>query len=187
MTNGAELKLGDRASAKLTAFPGIDAGLKLQGVYHVEAHDKHGNFKWRDYAKNVVTTTGIQHIMGLLGNDTTIIATWYLGLLSDTTITTTDIIGTIGGEATEYTGSRKTWSNGLTVNTLSNTDNLATFTMDKDGTTVEGCFLCSSNTNGGSAGILLSGAPFAGGSKTGDSGDVLTVTYKLVGSDDTSS
>ena len=50
--------------------------LKLAGMYHVTAHDKRGNFKWDDYAKNVVTTTGVQHIMGLLGNDTTIIATW---------------------------------------------------------------------------------------------------------------
>jgi len=162
------------------------ANLKLQGIYHVESHDKHGKFKWRDYAKNVVTTTGVQHIMGLVGNDTTIIATWYLGLLASTDVTSTDIISGIS-EATEYTGSRKTWTNGLTVNTLSNTGDLATFTLDADGTTVEGCFLCSSNTNGGSAGILLSGAPFSGGSKTGDSGDVLTVTYKLVGSDDTSS
>ena len=162
------------------------ANLKLQGIYHVENHDKHGKFKWKDYAKNVVTTTGVQHIMGLVGNDTTIIATWYLGLLASTDVTSTDIISGIS-EATEYTGSRKTWTNGLTVNTLSNTGDLATFTLDADGTTVEGCFLCSSNTNGGSAGILLSGAPFSGGSKTGDSGDVLTVTYKLVGSDDTSS
>ena len=186
MTNRAELKISDVARGNLISPVSDVGGVQFRGMYEVEAHDKHGNFKWRSYAKNVVTTTGITHIMGLMGNDTTIIATWYLGLLASTDITTTDIISGIG-EATEYTGTRKTWTNGLTVNTLSNTGNLATFTMDADGTTVEGCFLCSSNTNGGAAGILLSGAPFTGGSKTGDSGDVLTVTYKLVGSDDTSS
>ena len=186
MTNGGRLKMGDAASANMIARAGGGANIQFQGMYHVECHDKYGNFKWDDYAKNVVTTTGIKHIMGLLGNDTTIITNWYLGLLSSTAITSTNVIGNVT-EATEYTGARKAWTNGLTVNTLSNTGNLATFTMDKDATTVEGCFLCSSNTNGGSAGILLSGAPFAGGTKIGSSGDVLTVTYKLVGSDDTSS
>ena len=186
MTNGSQLKMGDVAFAGMDAGAGAAGSFKLGGMYQVECHDKDGNFLWKDYAKNVVTTTGIKHIMGLMGNDTTIITTWYLGLLASTDITTTDIISGIS-EATEYTGARKAWTNGLTVNTLSNTDNLATFTLNADGTTVEGCFLASSNTNGGSAGILLSGAPFAAGSKAGSSGDVLTVTYKLVGSDDTSS
>ena len=67
---------------------------------------------------------------------------------------------------------------------MSNTGNLATFTINANNTTIEGAFLASSENAGGTAGILFSGAPFTGGSKSADNSDVLTVTYTLTAEDD---
>ena len=171
MTNGAMLKLGGR--------------LKMGGVFKFRCHDKHGNFKWEDQTHNLITDTGIAHMMDLtFTGGATQQGTWYIGLLADTDIKTTDIAGGIS-EATEYTGNRPAWVEARTAKVLTNSGNLATFTFDKDGTTVDGAFLCSSNLKAAPNGVLFSGAAFAAG-KVGDSGDVLTVTYALTFADNSS-
>ena len=171
MTNGAIQKLGGR--------------VRMGGVYEFHCVDKHGNFKWDARADNLITDTGIAHLMDLTftGGDTQN-TTWYIGLLADTDITTTDIIGGIS-EATEYTGDRKPWVEARTAKVITNAGNLATFTFDKDGTTVDGAFLGSSEDKAAPGGVLMSGAAFAAG-KVGDSGDVLTVTYSLTFADNSS-
>ncbi len=171
MTNGAELKLGGSFTGK--------------GVFEFHCVDKYGNFKWDAVAENLVTDTGIAHMMDLtFTGGGTQQGTWYIGLLADTDIKTTDIIGGIS-EATEYTGNRPAWVEARSAKVLTNSGNLATFTFDKDGTTVDGGFLNSSNLKAAPNGILFSGAAFAAG-KVGDSGDVLTVTYSLTFADNSS-
>ena len=168
MTNRAMLKTGGR--------------LRMGGVFEFECHDKHGNFKWSTYANNLITDTGIAHLMDLtFAAGDTRNDVWYLGLLADTDIKTTDIIGGIT-EATEYTGDRKPWVEARTAKVITNSGNLATFTFDKDATTVDGAFLCSSDDKAAPGGVLMAGAAFAAG-KVGDSGDVLTVTYALTFAD----
>ena len=165
--------------------------MKFHGEYIVDCRDKDGNWKWSENVNNIVTTTGIQHIMraGLASNATTI-NVWYVGLMdSDTVPSDTDDIGDHGGwgESTLYAeATRPVWSKTVAGVNVGNTGAKATFTLNTDGTTISGAFLCSSKTAGGSAGILMSVAAFAA-QKTGDSGDKLEVSYKIVGSDDTSS
>ena len=168
MTNRAELKLGGR--------------LGMGGVFNFHCVDKHGNFKWDAVAENLITDTGIAHLMDVAftGGDTQN-TNWFIGLLADTDIKTTDIIGGIS-EATEYTGDRKPWVEARTNKVITNSGNLATFTFDKNLTTVDGGFLCSSDDKSAPGGVLMSGAAFAAG-KVGDSGDVLTVTYALTFAD----
>jgi len=164
---------------------------KLKGVYVADCKDKYGNFKWHEEFENIVTDTGIHHIMeaGLTTNSTEIV-NWYVGLIStDTTVLDTYTMGSHAGftEATEYSeDTRPEWTKTLSAQTCGNTSDKATFTLNANGTTISGAFISSSKTAGGDSGILLSAAIF-GSAKTGDSGDKLEVSYKIVGSDDTSS
>ena len=164
------------------------SGMRMGGTFFVEAYDKQGRLKWKDYAKNIVTNVGIQKILDItFADDTDIISTWYTAIMATTDIlsthTSTDI-----SEATEFSeAARPVFVDARTAQTVTNTLNKSTFTCDKDATTMEGCFLISSNTFGSSAGLLLSGALFSGGAKDLDSGEKLIVTYTFVGSDDTSS
>ena len=166
--------------------------MKYRGVYITKCVDKYGNFKWEEEAKNIVTDTGIHHIMeaGLTTNSTEVVD-WYIGLIgtSATNVSDTHTMGAHTGwtETTEYSeDTRPEWSKTLSAQTCGNTGAKATFTLQVDGTTIGGAFICSSKTAGSTEGILLSAAAF-GSKKTGDSGDKLEVSYKIVGSDDTSS
>jgi hypothetical protein len=166
--------------------------MNYKGIYIVKCTDKYGNLKWEEEAPNVVTSTGIHHIMEAgLTTHSTEVGDWYIGLMN-TSATNIAIAHTMGShtgwaECTLYAEStRPEWSKTLAAQTCGNTAAKATFTLNTDGTTIGGAFISSSLTAGGSSGILLSGAAF-GSKKTGDSGDKLEVSYKIVGSDDTSS
>lgn len=165
----------------------------MKGIYITKCVDKYGNFKWKEEAKNIVTDTGIHHVMeaGLTTNSTEVV-NWYVGLIgtSATQVSDTNTMTTTNrawSESTLYSEStRPEWSKTLAAQSCGNTGAKATFTLNTNGTTIGGAFISSSKTAGGSSGILLSAAAF-GSKKTGDSGDKLEVSYKIVGSDDTSS
>ena len=166
--------------------------MKFKGEYIADCKDKYGNWKWSEKIHNIVTTTGIQHIMraGLASNATTI-NVWYVGIIgaSAAAATNADAIGSHAGwtESTLYSETtRPVWAKSVSGVNVGNTGAKATFTLNTDGTTIGGAFLCSSKTGGGTSGILMSAAAFAA-AKTGDSGDKLEVSYKIVGSDDISS
>jgi len=166
--------------------------MNFKGEYIVDCRDKYGNFKWSEKVHNIVTTTGIQHIMraGLCSNATTI-NTWYVGIIgaSASAATNADAMGSHAGwtECTLYSeDTRPEWEKSISGVNVGNTAAKATYTLEVDGTTIGGAFLSSSKTGAGDSGILLSAAAFAA-AKTGDSGDKLEVSYKIVGSDDTSS
>lgn len=166
--------------------------MKFEGVYIADCKDKHGNFKWHTEGRNLVTTTGITHIMQAgLATNATEITPWYIGLIgtSATDVAIGDVMGSHAGwtECTEYSeDTRVIWVETQDSMVVGNTGDKATFTLQVDATTIGGAFLCSSMVGGGDSGILMSAAAFAA-KKTGDSGDKLEVSYKIVGSDDTSS
>jgi hypothetical protein len=165
-----------------------NSGLKMGGTFFVEAYDKQGRLKWKDTAKNKVVNVGIQKILDItFADDTDIISTWYTAIMATTAITST-YTSTDISEATEFAeAARPVFVDARANQTVTNSANKSTFTCDKDATTMEGCFLISSNTFGSTAGLLLSGAVFGTGSKDLDSGEKLIVTYTFVASDDTSS
>lgn len=165
----------------------MKTGAKMGGVFFVEGYDKHGRKKWEDKAPNKVVNVGLQHILDhVFCNSTVHVATWYMGLLATTAITSTKTMGTIA-QATECSNAtRPAFVETRSNQTLSNSAAKSTFTCNKDATTVEGAFLASSNGMAGTGGILMSAALFSGGTKVADSGDKLIVTYTFVASDDTS-
>ena len=165
--------------------------MNFKGEYIADCKDKYGNWKWSEKVHNIVTTTGIQHIMraGLASNATTI-NVWYVGLMDEDSVPSdTDDMGDHAGwgESILYAETtRPIWAKTVSGVNVGNTGAKATFTLNTDGTTISGAFLCSSGDKSGTAGILMSVAAFAA-LKTGDSGDKLEVSYKIVGSDDVSS
>jgi hypothetical protein len=165
----------------------MKSGVRFGGIFVAECYEKNtGRLKWKRIAHNKVVNQGIQYLLDVGFTGDTYISPWYTGLMASTVITSTYTMGNIS-EATEISNAnRPIYVETRSANTLTNSAAKSTFTINKDGTTVEGAFLCSSNTIGSTAGILMSGAPFTGGAKEGDSGDKVIVTYTFVGSDDTS-
>jgi len=165
----------------------MKSGIRLGGIFVAESFDKYGNLKWKDDAHNKVVNVGIQKILDCSFSGAAQVGTWYMGLMASTAITST-YTSTDISEATEISNAnRPAYVETRSGQTLTNNAAKSTFTIDADGTTVEGAFLISSNTIGSTAGLLMCGAPFSGGTKVGDSGDKIIVTYTFVGSDDTSS
>lgn len=164
------------------------AKAKFHGSFSADCYDRHGQPKWHaDCKKNVVTDTGIAHMLDAVFAGGTQYDPWYVGLLASTEMLSTYRQGDIS-EATEYNeANRPAFVDARSAQTVTNSANKSTFSIVADGTTVEGAFICSSNSIGDTVGTLLCGAPFDGGAKVGDSGDSVVVTYTFVGSDDTSS
>lgn len=165
------------------------SGVKIGGVFIATLRDKRSDtVKWSDTFGNLVVSTGLIHILDVAFAGGTQVDPWYIGLVGDNSsdISTSDKMSTHAfTESTAYDEStRVTFVDAASGVSVSNSGNLATFTLDADGTTIGGAFLASSEEAGGSAGILLCAAAFSGGDKTGDSGDKLEVTYTFTAADD---
>ena len=165
----------------------MKSGAKFSGIFVVDCFDRDGNYKWGETASNIVTNQGIQTLLDVGFTGATYISPWYVGLMATTGILATHTMAAHTGltEATEYSeATRPIYVEVRSAQSLTNAAGKATFTIDKDATTIEGAFLTSSNTIAGAAGVLMSAAPFTGGVKVGDSGDTLQVTYTFSGADD---
>ena len=165
----------------------VGCAVKVGGVFNFVARDKFGAFKWEADAKNLVTTEGCNHITDLIFGNDTIEAGFYVGLKNAGTPAAGDTLATHATwtENTNYSGNRPSFvapaaSGGSTSNTASK----ASFSIDTNGQTIAGGFLCSAAT--GTTGILLCAADFTGGNKSLDSGDTLEVTYTFASADDAS-
>lgn len=155
------------------------------GVFNVVCRDKYGNFKWQDEAPNLVTNAGLQHILDTVFSGGTAADPWYVGLMGDTTtVSAADTLASHAGwtELTSYTGNRKEWVEVRSSQTMTNAASKASFTLNADSLTIGGAFLAS--VASGTSGTLMSGAAFTGGDKSGDSSDVLTITYTFAAADD---
>lgn len=162
------------------------SGIKVGGEFVMTCRDRHGRQKWSDTFHNVVVSTGLIHILDCVLTGGTQVGTWYIGLIGDgSTISTGDMLSTHAfTETTEYSEStRVIFTEARTGVSVSNSANKATFTLQEDGTTIDGAFLASSKTAGGTTGVLLCAAGFTGGAKSGDSGDKLEVTYTFTAAD----
>ena len=183
--------IGDKASAQAIFVKDVPVSkMRIGGRFDVICIGKDGKEKWRDRAYNKVVNQGLQHALDVVLTGGTAVGTWYVGLTeSAPTVVAGDLTSTHGFEelaaGTAYTGDRKAWVEGRTNQTVDNSSNKSTFTIDVDATTVGGALLNSEAT--GDTGVLFSAAAFSGGDKAADSGDKIIVTYTIVASDDTSS
>jgi hypothetical protein len=165
-----------------------DMNLSLANYWEVVCHDSNGVEKWKEIAKNLVTTVGANHILGGTFKGVTAITTWYVGLKNAGTPVIADIMSSHGSwteivHTTKYSETvRQTLTlgsvSGTTTSTCDNSSSKATFSMNAT-STVAGAFVISNNaTSDATAGTLYGVVDF-GSSRGVISGDTLTVTVTL--------
>ena len=186
MSNEAS-KANDTFTAALKARRGEAERVVAGGVFTVECRDPSGVLKWTDSFHNLVVNEGLQDMNSKYFSGSGYTAAWYLGLVagpgSGTTFAAGDTLASHAGwtENTDYTGNRKAATFGTATtadpSVIDNSASQAVFTMNANGLTIAGAFLCS--VTSGTSGVLFSAGDFTGGDKSVDSGDTLSVTYQF--------
>lgn len=162
--------------------------LLVGGTFHVSCYDAAGNLKWRDRAKNGVTSIGLDHVLNVIFRGTTPITTWFIGLvdfagfsafsLADIATSHASWSAVASGDLGNATW--PAWSPGAPSSNAITNATTANFTMQPSGSlTVKGLFLVSNSTVSPLAGLLFSTASFTGGTQAVSNGDVLKVTYTI--------
>jgi hypothetical protein len=184
-----KVKSQDVAASSLIAGGTASDSASAKGVYKVQCHDAQGNLKWEVEAPNLVVNEGLQDMNAKYFTGTTYTAAWYLGLYGSGSTNSPAAGNTMAShsswtEVTDYSQATRpacTFGTPTTANpsVATNSASPATFSINAT-TVVGGAFLTTSNTKGGSTGILYSAADFsAPGDRSVVSGDTLSVTYTL--------
>lgn len=161
--------------------------VKAGGVFTVSCYDSEGNLKWEDKSPNLVVNVGLQDMNTKYFSGSSYTAAWYLGLYgsgSTNNPAASDTMASHAGwtEVTAYSQATRPQCVFGTPTTadpsvVSNSASVAVFSINGS-TTVGGAFLTTSNTKGGTTGILFSAADFQSpGDRVVVSGDTLNVTY----------
>ena len=184
-----KVKSQDVAASSLIAGGTASDSASAKGVYKVQCHDAQGNLKWEVEAPNLVVNEGLQDMNAKYFTGTTYTAAWYLGLYGSGATNSPAAGNTMAShgswtEVTDYSQATRpacTFGTPTTANpsVATNSASPASFSINAT-TVVGGAFLTTSNTKGGSTGILYSAADFsAPGDRSVVSGDTLSVTYTL--------
>lgn len=167
---------------------GPGSGVKLGGTFKVTCHDRDGNLKWIDVAKNIVVNEGLQQILDMVfDTDVSAPQKWFVGL-TDSNVGSAGATDAAAGHGnfTETTGYseavRQLFVYARTNQTMSNTDSAAAFSMDATDN-IGGAFLSSDSNKATTAGVLLCVAAFSEGTKAVDDGDTVNVSYQFSAQD----
>lgn len=181
-------------NAQLNAGGGIAAGLALHNTYRFECHDKDGKLKWVEEVNNLVTTEGLNDLLTKYFKGSGYTAAWFVGLVDDASFTAFHAAETAAKittgapnypttndwkELTAYSESvRQTLTLGTaSAGSIDNTASKAVFTINAT-KTVNGAFVDSSSTKGGTGGVLYGEASFSS-PRAVVSADTITVSVTL--------
>lgn len=165
----------------------MDNVLKAPRTFWIrEAHDKDGNFLWRDESPNLIMDTAITDILEVYFHDGVKKPNWYIGLISSpASPLAADTAASHPGwsENVNYTATtrRPAQFSAAASKQINSAAAKAVFTMSGAGGNIYGTFLISDAVKGGSAGMLYAAAPFATGAKPLAATDVLTVSVVVSG------
>jgi hypothetical protein len=181
MDNKDSVMLGDGAGAGLIARHEVNDFVGVAGKFIVTCRDAEGNIRWEDGFPNLVVTVGKNDLLNkYFLNSGTYNAAFFVGLKGVGTVLAGDTMGSHAwADITGYSnGTRPAFSPASsTAGSSTNSASPATFNINASNT-IAGCFITTSSTVGGTAGILFSAADFAS-SRAVLSGDTLTVTYTV--------
>lgn len=179
----------ERLRLALKMLMGSRSGVKVGGVFTVECYGPDGKLKWRDTAKNLVTTEGLNHILDVLFAGDTQVNPWYVGLLAASPTPAAGWTKTQVGAADFVAydeATLQTFVDARTNQTVDNSASKAAFTISTNGSSIGGAYLASASTKAveGGAAEILCAAAFTGGNKAADDNDTLQVTYTFSAADD---
>lgn len=165
---------------------GLADAVAFVNRYEVECLDLDGNVKWRDIIENRVVNVGLNDILDKYWKGSTYTAAHYVGLLvgaaSPINVAAADTMSSHAGwtESTAYSnGARPTLTLGTVASqSVDNSASKASFTINGSAT-IDGAFITTNSTKGGTTGTLIAGGVFTGGSKVVANGDTLNVTLTL--------
>ncbi len=169
------------AEADIEAAGGAGIGGRCINFYEVECLDKDGNLKWVERVKNTTVNVGLDEILDKFWKGSTYTAAHYVGLKGTGSIAAADTMSSHAGwsEITAYSeGTRETLTLGtVSSQSVDNSGSKASFSINGTAT-VDGAFVTTDNTKGGTTGILIGAADFAS-SRSVVNGDTLNVTITL--------
>lgn len=182
-------KSTDKTFGAVTSNKPVNDAVRGGGVFTVICTDKDGNLKWEAKSPNLVVNVGLQDMNNKYFTGSGYTATWYIGLYGAATSNnpaSTDTMASHAGwtENTSYsqaTRPQATFGAATSADpsVISNTASPAVFSITAT-TVIGGAFLTTSNTKGGTTGILFSAADFqAPGDRSVTNGDTITVTYQF--------
>lgn len=154
-----------------------NVNLGLANYWKVTCLDKNGNVKWEEDKKNLITTVGLNHILDTQFNAGTQVTTWYIGLKGAGTPVAADTMASHSSwaELTDYSGSRKEWTEGAASSGSMTNSSSVDFSITGTAT-IAGAFLNTAAT--GTAGVLYGVVDFSS-ARSVISGDTLQVTVTV--------
>lgn len=161
----------------------IEATIKERGVWKFQVHNPDGTLVREWECPNGATTVFLNHMAATELTAGTPVTTWYVGLIDNgsfSALSAADTSASHAGwlETTSYSESvRQTWTGVTTGATSTNTASKAVFTANTT-VTVNGAFLISVSTKGGSTGVLAVTGSF-GAPQALVNGQTLTVTLAV--------
>ena len=155
------------------------------GIFNIQIKDANGNVRDEFACENLVVDDGLDYILNaaFAAGATAQISSWYLGLINDqhtpAAASTMANVGAGSVEVTAYTPASHpayTPNGATTAQTISNSDNAATFTITADSTAVRGLFVTDQSAQGATTGLLLAAAQFPA-DKILNTNEELVATY----------
>lgn len=179
----------DRFEATVVNDASASGSVSVGGVFTVECYDAAGQLKWKDEFHNLVVNQGLKDMNDKYFTGSGYTAAWYIGLINNSpspTLAAGDTAAQIGGSNgwAEFTGysqaNRPTLSFSASTTadpSVISTASAAAFSITSTAT-IYGAFVVSSNTKGGTSGVLFSEGAFAA-TRSVVNGDTLNVSYSL--------
>lgn len=158
------------------------AQMQLKGVFEVTCVRPDGSIRWQERVENLIVNTGLNYALDAALSDGTQITSWFIGLKNAGSPAAGDTMASHDGwtENENYDeATRPAWTEGGVSNqSISNSGNPASFSINADEQTIAGLFVTSDSTKGGTDGTLWAATDFAS-AKEADEGDTLNVTYTV--------
>lgn len=151
--------------------------------YSFVCRDKNGAVKWSETFDNLVTTPGKNFLLDTVFAGVGYTASWFMGLVTATgfsTFAASDTLTSHAGwsESTNYSNAnRVTLAFSAASGGSKSTSSGAVFNVNASDT-IEGAFIATNNTKGGTTGTLYSAGAFSS-ARSVSSGDTLTVSATL--------
>lgn len=176
-----------RVEGSVMSKKGLAESFAAKTHYEIECRDADGNLKWVEAFDNLIPNAGLNDVLDKYLKGSSYTAAFYVGLLqaaASPAIAAGDTMASHSGwtEFTGYTNSpdvRPTLTLGTVASqSVDNSASVAAFAVtlaSPESSTIDGAFICTDDTKGGTSGVLFSAGFFSSAKSVGN-GDTLNVT-----------